>query len=74
MAENYSPPEGFITMGDAQNRLGVSKVTIVKIVREASIPIYRDPRNKRVRLLKANDISRLEQPVLETDLLKAQAA
>ncbi len=29
MAESYRPPEGYVTMGDAQHRLGVSKVTIV---------------------------------------------
>jgi hypothetical protein len=73
MAENYRPPEGFITMGEAQVRLGVSKVTIVNIVREAGLQTFRDPRNKRVRLLRISDISQLDQPVPE-EQGKAQAA
>jgi len=73
MAENYRPPDGFITMGEAQQRLGVSKVTIVRIVRDAGLQTYRDPRNKRVRLLRDGDISRLDQPVPE-EQGKAQAA
>lgn len=74
MAEAYRPPDGFITMGDAQRRLGVSKVTIVKIVKDAGLATYRDPRNGRVRLLRAEDVARLEQPVPETDEGNAQAA
>ena len=52
MSDVYCPPEGYVTMGEAQRRLGVSKVTIVKIVRDAGIKTYRDPRNGRVRLLR----------------------
>ena len=74
MAETYRPPEGFVTMGEAQRRLGVSKVTIAKIVRAAGIRTYRDPRNGRVRLLRSNDVDRLTQPVPETDEGNAQAA
>ncbi len=74
MADGYRPPEGFMTVGEAQQRLGVSKVTISKIVREAGLQTYRDPRNARVRLLRAGDVERLEQPVLEDEAGKAQAA
>jgi hypothetical protein len=74
MAEGYRPPEGFVTMGDAQQRLGVSKVTIVNIVRKAAIPTFRDPRNGRVRLLRVEDVERLTHPVPESDEGNAQAA
>jgi excisionase family DNA binding protein len=74
MADGYRPPEGFMTVGEAQQRLGVSKVTISKIVREAGLQTYRDPRNARVRLLRVGDVERLEQPVLEAEEGKAQAA
>jgi hypothetical protein len=74
MTEGYRPPDGFVTMGEAQRRLGVSKVTIIKIVREAGLATFRDPRNKRVRLLRIEDVERLEQPIPETDEGKAQAA
>ena len=74
MAENYQPPDGFVTVGAAQRQLGVSKVTIVKIVKDAGIPTYRDPRNGRVRLLRVSDVERLTQPILETGEGNAQAA
>jgi hypothetical protein len=74
MADGYRPPEGFITVGEAQQRLGVSKVTISKIVREAGLRTFRDPRNARVRLLRVDDVERLEQPVPEDEAGKAQAA
>ena len=74
MAESYRPPEGYITMGEAQQRLGVSKVTIVNIVKKAGIETYRDPRNGRVRLLRESDVTRLMEPVPESDEGNAQAA
>ena len=74
MAERYQPPDGFVTVAEAQRRLGVSKVTIVKIVREAGLKTYRDPRNGRVRLLQAEDVEQLTRPVLEIDEGNAQAA
>ena len=36
MADSYRPPDGFVTMGEAQQRLGVSRVTIISIVRDAA--------------------------------------
>jgi hypothetical protein len=75
MDATYKPPEGFLTMGQAQARLGVSKATAQKIVREAKLPTYGDPRNKRVRLYKAADVERLLEPVLlEDPAAKARAA
>ena len=74
MSDLYRPPEGYVTMGEAQRRLGVSKVTIVKIVRDAGIRTYRDPRNGRVRLLRLEDVERLTRPVPEDSEGNAQAA
>jgi hypothetical protein len=74
MTKNYQPPDGYVTIGEAQRRLKVSKVTIAKIVKEAGIPTFRDPRNGRVRLLLTGDVDRLEQPVPEADKGNAQAA
>lgn len=74
MAESYHPPEGYVTMGDAQQRLGVSKVTIVNIVKKAGIQTFRDPRNGRVRLLRETDVLRLTEPVPEGEEGNAQAA
>lgn len=69
MDNTYTPPDGFLTQAQAQQRLGVSKATAQKILREAGLEVYGDPRNKRVRLFKVEDIDRLMQPVL-----KARAA
>jgi Fic family protein len=65
----YRPPDGFLTMAQAQARWGVSKATAQKMVREAELEIYRDPRNKRVHLFKVDDVENLMRPVL-----KARAA
>jgi excisionase family DNA binding protein len=71
----YKPPEGFLTMAQAQARLGVSKATAQRIVRDAKLPAYADPRNKRVRLFKVADVERLTEPVLlEDSAEKARAA
>ena len=75
MDATYRPPEGYLTMGQVQARLGVSKATAQKVVREAKLPNYQDPRNKRVRLFKASDVDRLLEPVLVEDpAVKARAA
>jgi hypothetical protein len=60
-----TPPDGFLTMAQARERLGVGKMTMVRLLRRYSVPTYRDPRDARVRLLKAADVERLTQPVLE---------
>ncbi len=74
MNDLYRPPEGYVTMGEAQRRLGVSKVTMVKIVRDAGITAYRDPRTGRVRLLRIEDVDRLTRPVPEDSEGNARAA
>jgi hypothetical protein len=64
MDGTYKPPEGYLTMAQTQAKLGVSKATAQKVVREAKLPTYSDPRNKRVRLFKVSDVEQLLQPVL----------
>jgi excisionase family DNA binding protein len=61
----YRPPDGYLTMAEALTRLGISKATLQKRVRAGELPTYRDPRNKRVRLVKVEDVDRLAQPVPE---------
>jgi hypothetical protein len=69
MENVYTPPAGYMTMAQAQAHWRVSKATAQKMVREAGLEVYRDPRNKRVHLFKVEDVERLAQPVL-----KARAA
>jgi excisionase family DNA binding protein len=61
----YRPPDGYLTMAQAQERLGVSKLTLVRLVRRAGLPTHRDPRDIRVRLVKIADVDRLMEPVPE---------
>ena len=60
---SYQSPEGYLTMAQAQARLGVSKPTLQRLVKDEGLEIYTDPRNKRVRLVKAADVERLLRPV-----------
>ena len=61
----YRPPEGYLTMAQAQERLGISKVTFHRLVRRADLPTHRDHRDSRVRLLRTIDVDRLMEPVPE---------
>jgi hypothetical protein len=63
MAENYTPPAGYVTFGEAVAALGVSKATLQRRVRAGELEVYEDPRDKRFRLVKTEDMERLRQPV-----------
>jgi excisionase family DNA binding protein len=64
MAEGtYRPPEGFLTMAQAQAALGISKPTLQRMVRAGRLEAYEDPRNQRVRLVRAEDVARMSQPL-----------
>lgn len=58
----YEPPMGFLTLGQAQARLRVSRMTLHRIVSEGGLPTYADPRNKRVKLVKVEDVDDLLRP------------
>jgi hypothetical protein len=58
----YRAPAGFTTMAQAAERLAVSMVTLRKTIRDEGIEVFEDPKNKRVRLLRVEDVERLEQP------------
>ena len=58
----YRPPEGFLTMAQAQAQLGVSKATLNRMVRAGKLATFEDPRNGRVRLVRAAEVDQLAQP------------
>ncbi len=60
---SYRCPEGYLTMKQAQEHLGVSKATFQRIVRRRRLLIHRDERDSRVKLLKHADVDRLAEPV-----------
>jgi Helix-turn-helix domain len=70
---SYEPPDGYLTMAQAQAALGVSKTTLQKRVRAGLLSTYRDARDTRVRLVKVEDVARLREPVPESDLPKKAA-
>jgi excisionase family DNA binding protein len=61
--ETYQPPSGFLTMTQAQERLGVSKATFQKIVKRRGLVAHRDERDTRVKLLRIQDVDELTRPV-----------
>ncbi len=56
-------PEGYLTMAEARARLGVSKMTMAKMVKTAGVEIYQDPRDARLKLLRTEDVERMAKPV-----------
>lgn len=64
MAEGtYRAPEGYVTLADARKLLGVAKATITRMVQDGRLPTFDHPRDRRVRLVKIEDVNRLTQPV-----------
>ncbi len=51
-----------IPMLEAARRLGVSKLTMRRIVREAGLMTYDNPLDKRQRLLDAAEVERVARP------------
>ena len=64
MAESaYKAPEGYLTLAEARARIGVAKATITRMVQDGRLPTYDHPRDRRVRLVKIEDVERLSRPV-----------
>ena len=51
-----------IPMGEAARRLGVSKLTLRRIVRDHGLTTYDNPLDKRQKLLDAAEVARVAQP------------
>jgi len=63
----YRPPGGYLTTGQAAERLHINPMTIRRMVKAGRLKTYADPRNGVVRLVKIEDVERLEEPVPTTD-------
>jgi excisionase family DNA binding protein len=57
------PPAGYVTVGRAREQLGVSRMTMYRLLRRHGVQTYADPRDARTRLLKTEDVDRLQQPI-----------
>lgn len=54
--------EEFLTLTQARKLLGVSRTKLWTLVKEGQLTIYKDPLNKRVRLVRREDVERLRSP------------
>jgi len=57
-------PDGYLTMAEARAQLGVSKVTMAKMVKTAGVKTYEDPRDARIKLLKVEDVEQMGRPTI----------
>jgi excisionase family DNA binding protein len=62
MPDKYQPPDGFLTLRQAQERLSVSKTKVWQLARDGRLPVHTDPRDGRVKLVRVADVERLMQP------------
>lgn len=52
----------FMTIGAASVRTGINRTTLRQRVREGLLPAYLDPRDRRLVLLRVQDVERLNTP------------
>jgi excisionase family DNA binding protein len=60
---SYQPPEGYLTMAQAAERISVSLVTLRKLIQRRGIQTYQDPGDARAKLVKLEDVARLREPI-----------
>ncbi len=56
------PPAGYMTVAQARARLRVAPATMARIIRDSGIQTFDDPRDRRVKLLRVEDVERLAMP------------
>ena len=56
--------DDLITVGEAARRLGVSKVTMARLVREGRFRIYENPLDRRQKLLDPTEVEAATRPRL----------
>ena len=57
--------EEFLNLKDARQLLGVSRTKLWKLIKEGRLPTYQDPLDKRVRLVRRQDLENLRRPIKE---------
>lgn len=55
-------PTDYTTLTEAAQLLGVSRWTVYRRVKEAGLTVYESPANRRVKLVKRNEIEALMRP------------
>lgn len=59
----YRPPEGYMTMAQAASRVGVTLVTLRRLVKRRGVQVFQDPRDARAKLLRTDDVEELSRPI-----------
>ncbi len=54
-----------VTIAEARARLGVSRVTMARLIKEGRFTIYRNPLDRREKLVSVDEIAAAARPVLE---------
>jgi hypothetical protein len=55
-------PEGYVTLAEAGERLGISKTKAWSLARSGALKVFDDPRDGRVKLVRLEDVERLAKP------------
>jgi excisionase family DNA binding protein len=53
-----------ITVREARERLGISRVTMARLVKEGRFSIYENPLDKREKLISESDLDKVRRPRL----------
>ena len=57
------PSDDYVTMGEAEKLLGVSRFKLWQLVREGVLPTFVSPLDRRQKLVRREDLDRLHEPV-----------
>jgi len=63
-SSQYQPPDGYLTLAQARERLGISRTKAWTMVKEGILTVYEDPRDRRVKLVRLQDVASVAQPRL----------
>jgi hypothetical protein len=76
--EGWMSEGEFISCGSAAKRLGVAPMTLRQRVRRGEVPVFLDPLDARVRLLRRDDVEQLAKrdprPAQGAQLAESSAA
>ncbi len=62
----------YLNLVEATRYLGISRMTLYKLIREGRLPTYKSELNRAVRLVKRADLDRLRQPRPAEDELRGE--
>ena len=65
--------EGYLTLQEAAELAGVSRVKLWRMARAGELQTYVDPRDKRVRLIRRDELEAALRPVPTSQVVKAAA-